>query len=90
MNKQFVNLNNRTATKKKYIPLIATLSSCNFTDVSFSLIKNTKCIFDLKGGKESGFKSAKSTETRRAKENVQLFQIKGTSELNTRAVEVLA
>lgn len=37
---------------------------------------------------ESGFRSRKSSETARAKENVQLFQIKGTSELNTRAVEV--
>ncbi|XP_065059180.1 advillin-like [Rhopilema esculentum] len=44
----------------------------------------------LKGGMDSGFKSRKASENSRAKENVNLFQIKGTSELNTRAVEVTA
>ena len=38
---------------------------------------------------DSGFKSRKASESSRAKENVNLFQIKGTSELNTRAVEVI-
>ena len=37
---------------------------------------------------DSGFRSRKESDTSKAKKNVQLFQVKGTSELNTRAVEV--
>jgi len=44
----------------------------------------------LKGGMDSGFRSRKESDTAKAKKNVQLFQVKGTSDLNTRAVEVTA
>ena len=37
---------------------------------------------------DSGFRSRKESAAR-AKQNVQLFQVKGTSDLNTRAVEVI-
>ena len=37
---------------------------------------------------DSGFRSRRQSDAARAKTDVQLFQIKGTTELNTRAVEV--
>ena len=37
---------------------------------------------------DSGFRSRRQSDAARAKADVQLFQIKGTTELNTRAVEV--
>eukprot|EP00794_Sanderia_malayensis_P007449 gene7449-8271_t len=55
----------------------------------FLRVFNGKMII-LKGGMDSGFKSRRRGSSSKAKEDVHLFQIKGTSEINTRAVEVTA